>query len=151
MFQLPLIHGQDTTGIIPVLVDSLGYLRVKDKTGNTIIGFMGAYYDGYTNTNIGAGSNNFQLTVVPAGYHANITMYSFNYVGTLTTVTVRLACIIGGSTAYFKTWSGLTSGIYYSEVCDLHLDAGDNIFFRVTGCTAGDDFNAYTVGVKSYM
>jgi hypothetical protein len=150
MTQLPLIHGLDASGIVPIVADSLGYLRIKDAKGNPRGWMYTRYAKSYSNLNLAAGQNDINDAALGAGFARSMKWASFIYIGTVATVHIQLRLYTPGSTILLDDKYALTSGYCYSYNINIPMIAGDYMGIRIYNATLNDDGYLYVVGEDSY-
>jgi hypothetical protein len=96
----------------------------------------------YSNTALVAGTNTLDIFTAGADmveYHKRV---SFQYVGTVTNVTVTIGILWGGTFYPFITFAGLVSGRWYEWVIEQWMYDADIIRVVIAAATAGNDFAA---------
>ncbi len=173
---MPLMHGRVLASgvMVPVNVDLDGDLQVDIlaalPAGTNLIGdvqarnkgwvssawqkdplrfgFSGIARDRLINTNLSAGTNVLNMSLVPSGEFWVITNLCTEYIGTFATVHMRYYMYDGAN--YFKLWEA--DPPHSQHILDRQgwwvLNSGDRFVIEVFNATAGDDLDASATGFR---
>ena len=143
----PRALNLDASDRLKVLVDSVTDAITVTGAGDSYL-FPTSKVKEYTNLDLPAGNSNQDVLVIPAGETWRIALLSYEYIGTVTNVTLTPYVYAGAVYAYINRRMSVVSGAIYQEVLDVILSGGDTIGVRVTAATLDDNFYGWIIASR---